>query len=42
MFRDNRFQWRLAHLTGIFDFLNELNLKLQFRNNTIISNYDGT
>ncbi|CAH2001829.1 unnamed protein product [Acanthoscelides obtectus] len=40
MFKDDTFQWRLAYLTDIFDSLDELNLKLQGRNNTIISNYD--
>ncbi|CAH1968072.1 unnamed protein product [Acanthoscelides obtectus] len=38
MFKDDTLQWRLAYLTAIFDSLNELNLKLQGRNNTIISN----
>ncbi|CAH1988365.1 unnamed protein product [Acanthoscelides obtectus] len=40
MVKDDTFQWRLAYLTDIFDSLNELNLKLPGRNNTIISNYD--
>ncbi|CAH1958331.1 unnamed protein product [Acanthoscelides obtectus] len=40
MYKDDIFQWRLGYLTDIFDSLNELNLKLQGRNNTIISNYD--
>ncbi|CAH1977103.1 unnamed protein product [Acanthoscelides obtectus] len=40
MFKDDTFQWKLAYLTDIFDYLNEINLKLQGRNNTIISNYD--
>ncbi|CAH2004507.1 unnamed protein product [Acanthoscelides obtectus] len=35
MFKDDTFQWRLAYLTDIFDSLNELNLKLQGRNNAI-------
>ncbi|CAH1983113.1 unnamed protein product [Acanthoscelides obtectus] len=38
VFKDGTFQWRLAYLTDIFDSLNELNMKLQGRNNTIISN----
>ncbi|CAG4980470.1 unnamed protein product [Parnassius apollo] len=40
MFKDDTFQCILAYLTDIFDTLNELNLKLQGRNGTIISNYD--
>ncbi|CAG9837657.1 unnamed protein product [Diabrotica balteata] len=40
MFKDDTFQWRLAYLADIFDALNELNLKLQGSNGTIISNYD--
>ncbi|CAH1999737.1 unnamed protein product [Acanthoscelides obtectus] len=39
MFKDDTFQWRLDCLTDIFDSLNELNMKLQGRNNTIIRNY---
>ncbi|CAH1970177.1 unnamed protein product [Acanthoscelides obtectus] len=39
MFKNYTFQWRLAYLTDIFDSLNEPNLKLQSRNNIIISNY---
>ncbi|CAH1953963.1 unnamed protein product [Acanthoscelides obtectus] len=35
MFKDATFQWRLAYLPEIFDSLNELNLKLQGRYNTI-------
>lgn len=40
MFKDDTFQYTLAYLTDIFGALNELNLKLQGRNGTIISNYD--
>ncbi|CAG4936404.1 unnamed protein product [Parnassius apollo] len=40
MFKDDTFQCMLAYLTDIFGALNELNLKLQGRNGTIISNYD--
>lgn len=40
MFNDEKFQRRLAYLIDIFDVLNQLNLKLQGRNSTLISNYD--
>ncbi|CAH1980160.1 unnamed protein product, partial [Acanthoscelides obtectus] len=40
MFKYDTFQWSLAYLTYIFVSLNELNFKLQCRNNTIKNNYD--
>nr|CAI5867935.1 unnamed protein product [Callosobruchus analis] len=40
MFKDDILQWNLAYLIDIFSGLNELNLKLQDRNGTIIDNYD--
>ncbi|CAG5051823.1 unnamed protein product [Parnassius apollo] len=40
MFKDDTFQCMLAYLNDLFGALNELNLKIQGRNDTIISNYD--
>lgn len=40
MFNNEEFQCRLAYLTDMFEALNQLNLKLQGKNGTIISNYD--
>nr|CAI5860349.1 unnamed protein product [Callosobruchus analis] len=39
MFKYDIFQWNFAYLTDIFGALNELNLKLQGRNGTIINSY---
>ncbi|CAG9790709.1 unnamed protein product [Diatraea saccharalis] len=40
LFKDEQFQWKLAYLADIFGALNQLNLKLQGRNGSLISNYD--
>ncbi|XP_068993482.1 zinc finger BED domain-containing protein 5-like [Neodiprion pinetum] len=40
MFKNEQFQCKLAYLADIFDTLNQLNLKLQGQNGTLISNYD--
>nr|CAI5845605.1 unnamed protein product [Callosobruchus analis] len=40
MFKDGIFQWDLAYSTDILSTLNELNLKLQSQNCTIINKYD--
>lgn len=40
LFKDEKFQWKLAYLADIFEALNQLNLKLQGRNGNLISNYD--
>nr|CAI5853586.1 unnamed protein product [Callosobruchus analis] len=40
MFQDEKFQLSLAYLAGIFKFLNNLNLKLQGRNTTVLANFN--
>ena len=40
MFNNEKFHWRLAYLVEIFEALNQLNLMLQGKNGTLISNYD--
>nr|CAI5837501.1 unnamed protein product [Callosobruchus analis] len=42
MFEDEKFQLSLAYVAGIFQFLNNLKLKLQARNTTILANYGHT
>lgn len=37
---NEQFYWKLAYLSDIFEALNQLNLKLQGKNGTLISNYD--
>lgn len=39
-FNEEQFQLSLAYLADIFEFLNNLNIKLQGRNTTILANYD--
>nr|CAI5821899.1 unnamed protein product [Callosobruchus analis] len=41
MFEGEKFQLSLAYLADIFEFLNNLNLKLQGKNTTILASYDN-